>query len=467
MELFKNLFSTRNMIKDNTALGEIPPSRKAYGTSLRIALPSVIEMTSFALISMMSAAMVGSLGPEYMAAVGLTSQPRMIFLALIFALNVGVTAVVARRKGQEDRKGARLTLRQGILISFAIGFTMSALTFILARPIMSLAGAESDTIELASSYFRIVSAGLVINALTMTISAAQRGIGNTRVTLVVNGAANVASFLFHFLLIDGRWFFPRLGIRGAAIAMLISGLVGLVLAIASILKKDAYLKVSRKDSWRPHKATLHSIAKVGGNSVFEQICVRVGFFVYAIVVASLGTAAFATHHIAMQMMHLSFTFADGIAVATTALVGQNLGRDRPDLSMMYGKIGQRMAFVVSIFLVTFAVLARNWFPTIFTEDPYIIQSAAALFLIMAAILPFQTSQLIMAGSLRGSGDTRYVAFTMLITVALVRPLMAILMVFGLGLGLQGAWYAIILDQALRLVLLYSRFARGKWTKIKL
>jgi len=465
--LFKNIFSTRNMVKDSMVLGEIPSSRKAYGTSLRIALPSVVEMTSIALIQMVSIAMVGGIGPEAVAAVGLVGQPRMIFLALIFALNVGVTAVVARRRGEDDRKAARLCIRQGLILSFGIGVLMTVLTIFLSRAIMQLAGAQYDTIELATDYFRIVSMGLAVNAITMTISAAQRGIGNTRVTLVVNGAANIVNVFFHFMLIDGRWFFPEMGVRGAAVAMLISGFVGMALAIASLFKRDAYLKIRRTDSWRIDMPTMRSIAKVGGNSIFEQLCVRIGFFIYARVVASLGTAAFATHQIGMQMMNLSFTFADGIAVATTALVGQNLGRNRPDLSIMFGKIGQRMALIVSVFLVAFAVFGRHWFPTFFTDDPDILIGAAQLFLIMAAILPFQTSQLIMAGSLRGSGDTRYVALTMLITVALVRPLSSVLAVFVFNLGLAGAWYAIIVDQGLRLVLLYERFVRGKWTKIKL
>jgi len=211
---------------------------------------------------------------------------------------------------------------------------------------------------------------------------------------------------------------------------------------------------------------IKSIAKVGGNSIFEQMCLRIGFFVYAIVVASLGTEAFAAHQLAIQLMHLSFAFADGIAVASTALVGQNLGRKRPDLAILYGKLGQRMAFMVSMALVVFVVLARNWYPTMFTDDVQVITYTTGLMLIMVAILPFQTSQLVMAGSLRGAGDTRYVAITMLITMALVRPFSSIMMVSVMQLGLYGAWFSVIVDQILRLALLYGRFVRGKWTKIK-
>jgi putative MATE family efflux protein len=462
-----NFFSTKNMVKKDFIVGNIPSSREAYKTSMRIALPSVIEMTSMALIGMVSTAMVGRLGPQAVAAVGLVGQPRMIFLALLFALNVGVTAVISRRKGQDDRLAARLCIRQAMLIALAISIVMTVLALALARPMMQIAGAQYDTIDLATSYFRITSMMLPLNALTMTISAAQRGIGNTRVTMVVNIVANIVSVIFHFLLIEGRFGFPRMEVDGAAAAVAISSVAGFILAAASLFKRDAYLKVSLRDSWRPDMPMIKSISKIGGNSIFEQMCLRIGFFAYTIIVASLGTAAFAAHQIGMQLMHLSFTFADGIAVATTALVGQQLGAKRPDLSIMYGKIGQRMALVVTVFLCIFSVLGRYWFPTLFTDDQSIISVTARLLVILALIQPVQTSQLVMAGCLRGAGDTRFVALTMLICVAIARPLFSTLLVFGLGLGVAGAWLAVFTDQSLRLIMVYIRFARGKWTEIKI
>jgi len=454
------------MVKEEFVVGDIPSNKDAYGVALRIALPSIIEMVSLSFIGMVSTAMVGNLGYEAVAAVGLVGQPRMIFMALLFALNVGVTAVISRRKGAGDQGASRLCLRQSMILATAISIAMTIPAVLLARPMMQLAGAQYDTIELATTYFRITSMFLPLNALTMTISAAQRGIGNTRVTMYVNIAANIFNVLFHFLLIEGRFGFPRLEIEGAAIAVVISSAAGLIFAVGSIVKPGAFLQISLLDGWQPNLKMIKSIAKIGGNSIFEQMCMRIGFFVYARIVAELGTEAFAAHMISMQLMGLSFTFADGIAVAITALVGQNLGAKRPDLSLMYGKIGQRMALVVSVFLVAFTIGTRFWFPALFTDDIYIIQIAAGLMIILAIIQPVQTSQLVMAGCLRGAGDTKFVAITMLLSVALARPIFSLILVFGYGLGVQGAWLAIITDQTLRLVMLYGRFVRGKWMEIK-
>ena len=461
-----NFFSVKNMVSPERLKGDLPSSKEAYGAAFNIAFPSFIEMTTQALIGMISMGMVSALGTEAIAAVGIVGQPRMIFMALFSSINVGVTAVIARRRGQEDEISARQCMRTGMLVSLIIGIIMAVVAFLVATPLLLFAGAMDDTIELAVSYFRITAFGLPIMALTTTISASQRGIGNTRVTMLVNISATAVSFIFHFLLINGNFGFPALGVDGAAYAVVIGQCVGLTLALLSILDKRSYLAVKISDNWRFNPQTFLSIIKISGGNLIEQLFLRIGFFSYAIIIARLGTNPLAAHNIAQQMMHMSFTFADGIGVAITALVGRYLGAKRPDLSIMYGKIGQRMALVTSVFLVVFTITGRYWFAARFSEDADIIAMVARLLIILALVMPIQTSQLVMASCLRGAGDTRFVALTMLITVAIARPTAAALFVYVLGLGLEGAWLAIIVDQSMRLILLTLRFSRAKWTKIK-
>jgi Na+-driven multidrug efflux pump len=283
--------------------------------------------------------------------------------------------------------------------------------------------------------------------------------------------------VFNFLLIEGRFGFPRLEVRGAAISTVISFAISFLFALASLVPKDAYLRVSflkknaagklRPDfsQWALDAPMLRAIGRLTGGSMLEQVAFRTGFFAYARVVADLGTKEFAAHIIAMQLMNLSFTFADGIGIASTSLVGQNLGKKRPDLSIMYGKIGQRMAFCIAIVLSVSFFYGRFLFASLFAADPDIIRMTAGVIVILAFILPIQTSHIVMAGSLRGAGDTRYVAMTMLVTVVLLRPLMSLVMIYAFGLGLNGAWLAIIIDQGVRLFMLFTRFTRGRWIDI--
>jgi len=455
------------MVKAHMRRGDIPSSKEAYKNSLRIAIPAVIEMVSISLMDMIDTVMVGRVGSQAMTAVGITGQPRMLILSIFFALNIALTAIIARKKGADEMDAARSCLRHGLLINVILGLKFTFLAFIFARPLMALAGAQPDTIYQATSYFRITNLVLVFQIMTMTICVAQRAIGNTKVALKVNVAAKLVSVILNFLLIEGRFGFPRMEVEGVAWARTIAAVVAFTLALASILHRDSPLRISLKDNWRFEMPMLKSVGRLTANGMLEQVSLRFGFFAYARVIANLGTYAFASHIIAMQLMVLSFTFADGIGAATTSLVGQNLGRHRPDLSSMYGKIGMRLALIVAAVLSTLCILFRYQFAGLFTTDPEIVVTAGGLILILAYILPLQTSQLVMGGSLRGAGDTRFVALTMLIAVGIMRPLLGFIFVVPLGWGLTGAWVAMVFDQAARLIMLFTRFARGKWMVAKI
>ena len=465
--LVNRIFATENMVKENLRLGDITPSREAYKTTVDMALPAVAEMVSISLIGMVDTVMVGRLGPYAVAAVGLTGQPRLIFMSFFMALNVGVVAIVSRRKGEGNRESANLCLRQALSLEIVMSILLSLVAVSLAVPLMGLAGANEDTLTASSSYFRIISAGLVLQAMSATICAAQRGVGNTKITMTVNLTANIVNVITNFLLIEGRFGFPRLEIEGAAISTIISASVGFTLALRSVLRRDAYLRISVRDNWKPDLPMIKLISRVGGSSMIEQLALRIGFFSYARVVAGLGTNDFAAHQIAMQLMNLSYTFAEGIGSASTALVGQNIGKKRPDLSIMYGNIGQRLAMFVSAVLMILSLSGRSFFPGLFTDDPGIIETTSRLMAILAFIQPVQTSQIILAGGLRGAGDTRFVAFTMLGTVAFVRPVVSLIFVYILHFGLAGAWYAIMVDQVLRFIMVSRRFSKGNWIKIRI
>jgi putative MATE family efflux protein len=458
------------MIRPDAIKGELPSSRKAYAELVRIAIPSVIEMVFMSLIGAVDTVMVGSLGYEAIAAVGLVGQPRMLMLAMFFALNVGVTAIVARRKGQNLQDEANRTLRNAVLLVLALAAIVMVAGLAFASPLMRLAGAKSDTIAMSTEYFSILAWFLPINGLTMCINAAQRGIGNTRITMYANVAANLVNVVFNYLLIGGNFGFPRLEVAGAAIATAIGFCVSFALSLAALLsgnRSGAFLRVRRTDSWMPHRETMAAIVKVGGNAMVEQGAMRIGFFAYAAIVASLGTEAFAAHQVGMQFLNVSFTFGDGLAVAGTSLVGQMLGSERPDIATIYGKCCQRLAFCVSLVMAACMILFRRQFVGIFLDgsNPSNMASiglAVNLMIMVALFQPVQMSSVVISGCLRGAGDNLYVALVMIVCVVFVRPALSLCTINALGFGLVGAWGSSLVDMCVRLTLMYRRFNSGKW-----
>lgn len=471
-------YGTGHMVRQGLRMGELPKTGQAYRDVIHIALPAVAEMVLMAFIGAVDTAMVGVLGPEAIAAVGLPGQPRMIMLAIFFALNIGVTAVVARRKGEERQEDANRTLRNALLVIGMLSLAVMALSLWQTRNLIRLASGDVDPADLANVqvfndacvYFKWMAYALPINAVTLCICAAQRGIGKTKTTMVVNITSNLVNVVFNYLLIGGNLGFPRLGVEGAAIATFIGFCVGLTLAVASITlpKFSSFLHLRLRDDWRLNKTTLQEISRVGSSAMLEQICLRIGFLLYyrLIFEALHDPVAIASHQIGMQFLNISFTFGDGIGAAGTSLVGQMLGRQRPDLSMVYGKVSQRMALTVSAVLILIFIPLRHVLVLPFATDPGVLLLSAQVMIMVGIFQPFQTSSVVISGCLRGAGDTRYVAVVMMICVTGIRPILTWVALYPLHLGLIGAWSASLVDMIIRLVAVYGRFSRGKWIYIK-
>lgn len=465
--IFQFFFGVPAMLKKTKPLGEVPSSKKAYGTFFQVAWPSALESLLVGLVGSIDTMMVGKIGKNAINAVGITNQPKFILLAIIFSLCVGVTAVVARRKGQQDQDGANHTLRVAILLSAGLSLFTSTLGFIFARPLLQFAGAEISYIDDAVTYFRIICVSVVFTALNLTINAAQRGCGKTKISMRTNIAANIVNVIFNYLLINGIWFFPKLGVKGAAIATALGSIVACSISFATLLQKNGYLSLMRKSSWRICNAVIQPIVKVSSSAFIEQVFMRIGFFTYAKIVAGLGEDAYATHLICMNILNLSFCFGDGFSIAASALVGQNLGAKRPDLSSIYGKVGQRIAFLASTFLCLLFIFGRYPLVGLFTEETALIEAGATIMILMACSTHFQTSQVVLNGCLRGAGDSAYVAACSMISITAIRPILTYLLCYPLGFGLAGAWIALIIDQGFRFLAGFTRFSGGKWAKIEL
>ena len=445
----------------------LPSASESMQTLAKIAWPAILESVLISLVSLVDTMMVSSLGHEAIASVGLTTQPRFIVLAIFMSLNVGVTAVISRRFGEGDRESANRTLRQILLIVTVLGAVLSALAVFFAEPLLRFAGAQADTIEGAVQYFSIIIGGGIFSIISLTINAAQRGCGNTKIAMTTNVTANLVNIVFNYLLIGGHFGFPRLEVRGAAIATTLGYFVAFVIAVRSISHPDRFLHISFRHSFRPRWKDLSSLINVGSSAAVEQIFVRVGFFLFAKIIAGLGTVAFSTHQVCMNMMNLSFAFGDGLAVSASALVGQSLGKRRRDHAVLYGHLAQRVGLIIGGCMTVFFLLLRRQLMIPFSDSEEMIVLGAQILIILGCICPAQISQVIFSNCLRVAGDTRYVALVSLVCIGLGRTVVAYLFTYTLAGGLIGAWMSIVVDQVSRLILNGVRFSRGKWTSIRL
>lgn len=463
----RRFVSPEYMVSGDMKCGDIPSAREIYGKGLAIAGPSVMEYFLLSLIMMADTIMVGTLGHTAIAAVGITSQPRFLVLALVLSMNVGVTSVTARRYGEGNNKGANDCLKQSLVLCMFISLACSTAAYAFSRRLLLFAGAQPDIIGMSQSYFKIIMLGTPVNCLSFTICSALRGIGHTRVTMVVNMTANIVNVLFNYLLIGGKLGFPRLEADGAAIATVIGWCTGLVIALFAVLRPHSYYQILTVEGWRPTAAMLRTLSKVATGAFIEQITMRIGFFLYNKFVANLGTLVYAANQICMNLTMLSFAVGEGLGIAASSLVGQNLGAKRPDLSALYAKTLQRVSLIYCVTLMLIFTTFGRSLVRLFSDVPEILDIGARLLIISGIVVLFQASQMIYMGSLRGAGDTMYIAVISTISMMTVRPGLAYILAYGLNLGIIGAWLSFLTDQFIRFMMTYIRFRGGMWKKIKL
>lgn len=443
--------------------------KRAYGKeAFQMAWPSVLESFFVAFAGLVDSLMVSRIGAYAVAAVGLTTQPKFIAMAMFLAINVSVSAIVARRRGQDDRYGANQTLLLALAMVVLAGTVVSVAAVVFADPIMKLCGSEADTHEAAVDYFRIIVGGMMFNIVSLVINAAQRGAGRTRIAMKTNVTANVLNIIFNYLLIGGNFGFPALGIRGAAYATVSGTVVACGMSIASVLRQDSFISIPYmlKNRVKPVLNTFHSIVRIGSNIFLEQLLMRIGFMLTALMVAKLGTDAFAAHQVGMNVMSLSFSFGDGMQAAAVALIGRSLGEKNPELAKTYGTICQRMGNAISVVLAVVYILGGRWLYHLFFAEEHIVSMGVVIMRLIVVIVILQIAQVIYMGCLRGAGDVRFTMIASTFSVTIVRTSASWLFCFGLGLGLTGIWLGIIADQFTRFVLTTWRFKSGIWTKVE-
>lgn len=454
--------------KISSTLPEGISSRDVYKDILRIALPASVELMLSSLVSMVDLMMVGGLGTWAITSVGLTTQPKFLLMTMVMSMNVGATALVAQSKGAGKQDAAKKYARQAVTVNLLMGAVLSLIGLLTARPLVSFMGAKTpDILNAGTAYLQIQMASFLFFSMTSTLTAVLRGIGDSKTAMYYNSAANLCNIVLNYLLINGHYGFPRMEVAGASLATAISQVLACALAILAVSKRKCYLHMSLRDDFRPSRQEISEIAAIGLPAALEQFMMRIGSLIFSKTVASLGTLEFAAHQVCMNIQSLTMMNGQVFSISATSLMGQSLGRRRPDMAQAYTTRCRRCGMTVAVLMGLAFVIFGAPLSGLYTEDVACIAICVEILWIVAFIQPFQSSQFIVAGALRGAGDTKFVAKLTFFTVLLLRPGLAILAVNGFHLGLPGAWLAITTDQILRSALIAFRYRSGKWKQLPL
>ena len=462
---------------DTGRVGKVPlpdgvSKRRLTRDVVMLSWPSLLELILSQLTTFVDQIMVGripgELGVAGLAAVGLAGNPKFALMTAIQALNVGATAVIARSRGQQNQERANQVFRHALLLNLILSVVLMMVGIFGAEWMVRFMGPEisENTIQAAAQYLRIQFYGFIPLCLTFTVTAALRGVGNSRTPMVYNTVANVVNVVFNYILIYGKLGVPALGVTGASIATVIGQTVAFVIAMVVILRKKSYLYLSFKEKFSFDRTILGNMVQVGLPAMLEQLLMRVGIIIYTRTVSALGDLQYATHQILLSIQSFSWLLGQAFSTASTTMVGQSLGKRRSDMAVIYLNRTRSLACWTALVLTVLIIVLRSVIVGWFTTDAVVIAMGAEIIFLIALGLPIQTDSFVISGGLRGAGDTRFTAMAMLVTVLIVRSVLAYRLVTVLGWELWGAWIAFLADLLVRAVMIYFRYYSGVWKGIK-
>jgi putative MATE family efflux protein len=433
-----------------------------------MAWPVVVQQVAFTMVQLVDTLLVGHLGKDALAGVGLGAIIFWIPQSGYFAVGVGAIAVVARNIGSGQRERASVTTAMALMMALAWGVLMAVVMALAADPLLRVMGAEPAARSEGVTWMRAASIGFPLTAMLYAGGASLTGAGDTRTPMIIMLAVNVVNAVVAYTLINGPGPFPELKVLGSGLGATSAGISGAVLVLVALAAGRGGLQLRQVTALRPDVGEMKRIINVGLPAGLENLQFNLAFLVYTRIIASLGSAALAAHRVTLSIEGLALNPGFALGVASAALVGQSLGAQRPDLAARSVKVALLWAVVlmtsVGVVLLFFGGPITSLF--VGGEDAdEVVGIGRKLMFVFAFAMPAMALSQTVAGGLRGAGDTRAVLAIGVIGIWVVRLLPAYLLAIVLGFDAPGAWVAAVLDINSRGLLIWLRFRRGKWKGI--
>ena len=442
--------------------------KQASRDIMRLFLPCLVELFLGQLAGMIDTMMVSGIGTAALNAVGICGNPILLLTMIFTALNVGTTALISRAKGEGDIHKANEIARQAIVINLIVGVLMMIAGFFLIEPMIAMMGTpNAETAVLAADYMRYRIVAMPFLAVGTANNAILRGMGNTRAPMLYNLVANAVNVLFNWLLINGIWFFPQMGVSGAALATTICNITGTAIGCVLLLRGISDIKLNFKEKFSFDRALLWNISIIGMPSMGEQVVFRLGHILFSRLTISLGATDYAAHQIVWNILNLIMLLGSAMQMAVAPLTGQCLGREDVKRAEDYHKYSIWILLISMILSALICLFFGRQLLMLYSPEADVLTAALPVLRVVAATLPIMAFQYVYGGALAGAGDTKFNAPIFMVTVIAVRLPLAFVAKEVLGWGLMGINLATLIDVLLRHVLFYARYKTGKWKSVKL
>jgi putative MATE family efflux protein len=429
---------------------------------VRIAVPIVLSSVLQTMYQIIDTFWVGRLSADAVAAVSLTFPINFLMIALGGGLPIAGTVLIAQYKGRGDDKAMNHVAAQTFLMVFAVSIVMSVFGYVFSEQIMRLMGTPAEILGDATLYMRVTFVGFVFVFGYFVFESLMRGLGSVRAPMFIVLTTVILNAVLDPLFIFGWGPVPAWGVSGAALATVFTQAVATVIGFVVLLggKHGLHLKAA---DFRPDVAFMKKAFFIGFPSSIEQSARAFGFTIMTVLVAGFGTVTLAAYGIGIRALTFIIIPAIGLSIATSALVGQNIGAGKMHRAVETNRIGSIIAFV----LLTVAgglvfLFARPLSAAFIPDGGDAIDQSAQFIRILAPTFGLIGWQMVLTGTMRGAGDTKASMILTIVGQYAVQFPLAYLFAYAMGMGSVGIWWSFAVSNVVTTVVAVAWYARGTW-----
>ena len=443
--------------------------------TIKLAWPAVFESVLLVIGTMIDNKMVSGLGKAVVAGIGLTGQPKFFLLAPIYALSAAASALVARKRGEEDTEGAYSIAKFILLVAGIYSIIIGTICVVFGKQIVMLCGANENTYDSAHAYFIVVMGGIIFYSLILVINGIFRASGKTKLSLITSCVSVGVDIFFNYCLIEGHLGFPRLEATGDALATVFGTICAFIIAVIAMIPEKNYISIKTmiKKKYRITKEGIKSSVKFSTNTMSEDILKRLSFLIIGILAAKAAsdpetcTNQYAAHQIGMSLLNLAFGFGSGMMAASITLSGTAIGQKNIKLARKYTLMCQIVGLLLGIIASVIVFFIARWFFGLYFTDQVVVEIGVKISRFICIIIPIQLVQIVFSGTLRACGDIKYTLISSTAVFGFLNVILDFILVKAVGMEIYGIWTGMLASQTTLALCHFIRYRSGKWENKKI
>lgn len=430
-----------------------------------LSVPMILEMVMESLFAVVDVFFVAKIGTEAVATVGLTESVLTIVYSIAIGLSTAATALVSRRIGEDNKRGASNTIGQVILVSIGLSILLGVPGFLLAEDILRLMGGDERLISNGVGFTRLIFASSPAIMLLYTLSGCLRGAGEASVAMRSLWLANGVNIILCPVFIFGLGPFPELGVMGSALATTTGRTLGVLYQLYSLTRKKGNVQVEQADI-TPNTGIIRNLLglAVGGTSQF--LVGSASWIFLTRILSEFGSDVVAGYTIAIRIIVFTILPSWGMANAAATLVGQNLGAGQPERAEISA---WRAAFCNMLFLVAVGVgffIGAAEIVGFFNHESRVVSIAVECLRVFCIGYVFMAYGMVLSQALNGAGDTRTPTFINIVCFWVIEIPLAYILATMLNWGPQGVFWSVAISESLLAVIAIWVFRRGRWKTVQ-